>query len=127
MSPEAADRASDARRRLTAGLLLLVFAGLVAAVWAVWKPRAGTAPSPRPEASPDPRLLYEGPLQNVHPDVRYVGDSACAGCHAAKAESYARHPMGRSLAPVRDVVESVPDRPWPQPPLPRLRFALPRR
>src|SRR5262249_41239728 len=33
--------------------------------------------------------------------VAYVGDQVCAGCHAEHAESYGRHPMGRSLAPIR--------------------------
>jgi Flp pilus assembly protein TadD len=32
--------------------------------------------------------------------VNYVGDSACARCHAEIAESYRRHPMGRSLFPI---------------------------
>ncbi|HEV3117677.1 MAG TPA: tetratricopeptide repeat protein [Gemmataceae bacterium] len=46
----------------------------------------------------DPRLTYATPLKNVKPDVKYVGDSACAQCHVTKSQSYHRHPMGRSLA-----------------------------
>jgi Tfp pilus assembly protein PilF len=47
---------------------------------------------------------------NVRSGVRYVGDAACAGCHAEQAESYAHHPMGRSFAAVqpRDLAELFP-------------------
>jgi predicted CXXCH cytochrome family protein len=45
----------------------------------------------------DPRLTYPSPYLNVRPEVKYVGDAACAGCHAAHAESYHKHPMGRSF------------------------------
>jgi Flp pilus assembly protein TadD len=34
------------------------------------------------------------------PGINWVGDTACARCHAEIAESYRRHPMGHSLAPV---------------------------
>jgi hypothetical protein len=34
---------------------------------------------------------------NVARGVPYVGDSACVGCHAAAAETYARHSMARSF------------------------------
>ena len=37
---------------------------------------------------------------NTRPGVRYLGDSACIRCHADISESYRRHPMGRSLAPI---------------------------
>ncbi len=37
---------------------------------------------------------------NTLPAVRYVGDQACARCHAEIAETFARHPMGRSLGPL---------------------------
>lgn len=49
---------------------------------------------------PDPRLTYAGPYRNVRPDVKYVGDKACAGCHVEHDQSYHKHPMGRSYAPV---------------------------
>src|SRR2546426_10209436 len=49
---------------------------------------------------PDPRLDYSGPLGNVHPSVKYVGDAACAACHAELGQNYRRHPTGTSLAPV---------------------------
>jgi predicted CXXCH cytochrome family protein len=98
-----------ARRRPPRRLLTWVIAGctltaaLVVVVWAVvW--RGGAAPLPPkfpslPEPE-DPRLSYAGPFLNVRPDVHYVGDDRCADCHAKIAESYHKHPMGRSLTPI---------------------------
>jgi predicted CXXCH cytochrome family protein len=40
------------------------------------------------------------PYMNTRPDVKYVGDAACIRCHADIADTYRRHPMGRSLAPI---------------------------
>jgi tetratricopeptide (TPR) repeat protein len=53
-------------------------------------------------ASPheDPRRTYPTPYRNVRPEVQPVGDAACAECHPQQAQTYRRHPMGRSLAPV---------------------------
>jgi hypothetical protein len=53
----------------------------------------------RPEG---PRLTFTTPYRNVRPDVKYVGDAACAECHPAQAKTYREHPMGRSLAPLAD-------------------------
>ena len=50
-------------------------------------------PDPPP---PDPRLTFTTPYRNVKPGVRYVGDAACATCHADIDRTYHRHPMGRS-------------------------------
>jgi predicted CXXCH cytochrome family protein len=91
---------------LSAGLVLLVVLGVVGV-------RMARRPAPiQPEVSPaalaepsDPRLTYTGPYRNIHPDVRYVGDAQCAGCHEEIAQSYARHPMGRSLVPVADLLD----------------------
>jgi predicted CXXCH cytochrome family protein len=38
------------------------------------------------------------PFQNVRSGVRYVGDAACADCHADIAATYRNHPMGRDLS-----------------------------
>src|SRR5947209_4248935 len=88
---------------------LLLAAGLsLAAVLAIClvlslRPRKAEVLSPPPSilyplsSISDPRRTYAGPYRNIDPDVRYVGDAACAGCHKDIAESYARHPMGRSL------------------------------
>src|SRR5262249_2412801 len=54
-------------------------------------------PSAPPGSSDDPRVNYAGPYLNVHPDVKYVGDVACAKCHDKQTKSYRQHPMGRSM------------------------------
>jgi hypothetical protein len=54
-------------------------------------------------ASQDPRLSYATPFGNVRPNVKYVGDKKCAACHVSEAQTYRHHPMGRSLAPIREV------------------------
>jgi Tfp pilus assembly protein PilF len=53
---------------------------------------ARSASSLRPDA--------DSPYRNTHPGVKYVGDEACARCHREIAESFRRHPMGRSLEPI---------------------------
>ena len=53
-----------------------------------------TTPAERP-------LTANSPYRNIRAGVRYVGDEACARCHADIAEVYAHHPMGRSLTDVR--------------------------
>lgn len=44
-------------------------------------------------------LVQASPYQNVRPGVKYVDDASCAECHSDISESYAKHPMGRSLSP----------------------------
>jgi hypothetical protein len=63
----------------------------------------GPAPPPAAALPADPRAAYDGPFQNIHPDVQYVGSDACAGCHVEIAQSFRQHPMGRSLRPVADL------------------------
>jgi Tfp pilus assembly protein PilF len=82
-------------RLAIAGSLLAIVAAVAA--WAWW-PRA-TEPGP-PAASDDPRVRYAGPFLNVRPEVKYVGDTVCAECHADLAAVYARHPMGQAMAEV---------------------------
>ncbi len=50
-------------------------------------------------------LGSRSPDEQVRMEVKYVGDTACVGCHAQIADTYARHPMGRSLAPIENVPE----------------------
>jgi Flp pilus assembly protein TadD len=72
-------------------------------VWACWPKAAGprpAPPNPAPPAADDPRFSSPTPYRNVRPGVRYVGDDACAACHAEVAKTYRGHPMARSLAPV---------------------------
>jgi hypothetical protein len=71
-------------------VLFVAFALLAAAGWAAWKWW------PRPKS--DPAVVW----LNTQPGVHYVGDVACAGCHSDIAEKYRSHPMGRSLAPIKD-------------------------
>ena len=47
--------------------------------------------------------------ENARPAVNYVGDSACVRCHAEIAETYSRHPMGRSLATIGNAPRSEAD------------------
>jgi tetratricopeptide (TPR) repeat protein len=41
---------------------------------------------------------------NTQSGIKYVGDAACTRCHADIAATYRKHPMGRSLAPIAEVV-----------------------
>lgn len=43
-------------------------------------------------------------FKNTRAEVQYVGDEACASCHSSEAKSYRRHPMGRSLVPIADII-----------------------
>src|SRR5262249_55412368 len=88
-------------RGIFLGIGLVIVAGLFAA-WKWW-PRDSEPTSKSTTAVPsDPRLTYSTPFLNVRPEVKYVGDEACARCHRDQAESYHQHPMGRSLAPVQN-------------------------
>lgn len=84
---------SEALRRRPILLALLIGAAVgLGTTWVVWH-SAGD----RPEVLiPDPNAL---------PGVRYVGDAACARCHADIVATYSQHPMGRSLTPI----DSAPD------------------
>ncbi|HZT79287.1 MAG TPA: tetratricopeptide repeat protein [Gemmataceae bacterium] len=84
---------------------LFLAAGALAVLVAAWHwwPRRDTRPAePRAAAPGDPRLTFATPYRNVRPEVTYVGDTACAGCHEGQARTYRDHPMGRSLAPVAE-------------------------
>jgi Flp pilus assembly protein TadD len=83
------------RTVLGAALGVLASALLLAAGWLAWTRR-----QPVPAPADDPRLSYPTPYRNVHPDVHYVGDAACALCHTGHAATYVQHPMGRTLAPL---------------------------
>jgi Flp pilus assembly protein TadD len=85
-----------ASRRWAAVLLVLVSAACAVGVWQWRRHRTAAA------SDGDPRLTFSTPYRNVGLDVRYVGDAACTPCHADIAQTYAQHPMGRSLAPVAD-------------------------
>lgn len=79
--------------------------GLLAlAAWAWWPAADPPGPDPEPDPAPvvDLRRTFDTPFQNVRPDVKYVGDAACVGCHQELADSFKQHPMGRVLAPVAE-------------------------
>src|SRR5687768_11320223 len=88
---------SPRTRRLALASGLLVVAALCVVLWA----RRDSAPGGSMLiADGDPRLTFDTPYLNVRPEVKYVGDAACAGCHAEHTRTYHQHPMGRSFAPV---------------------------
>src|SRR5262245_13711369 len=84
--------------RQSKGPLIWLFLGgglAIAAIgYALWRQNQPATP---PEPGSDPRLNYSGPYLNVHPDVKYVGDAACASCHEKQSKSFRQHPMGRSM------------------------------
>jgi Flp pilus assembly protein TadD len=67
--------------------LVLVLSGVILTLW--------TARDADNRPAGD-RSLY----LNTRAAVKYVGDAACVRCHSEIAESFRRHPMGRSLAPI---------------------------
>jgi predicted CXXCH cytochrome family protein len=97
--------AEPSRRWVGPLLVLLVF--VVPGVLVIWRPWRKPDPQPEPQpvqkpvrSRPDPRLTFATPYKNVRPEVKYVGDATCAGCHSRHSTTYSQHPMGRSLAPV---------------------------
>jgi hypothetical protein len=88
---------------LAAGLVLLLGLAIAVIFRSFTLPARTTAPASADAT--DPRRVYDGPYRNIHPDVRYVGDASCAGCHQDIARSYAHHPMGRSLVPVESLID----------------------
>ena len=79
--------------RLLVALLAVAAAAAAVVSWRVGPSPARRAVRPLGVASPDGR---------ARPGVAYVGDAACARCHADVAADYRRHPMGRSLAPIAE-------------------------
>src|SRR4051812_20134738 len=67
-----------------------------AAILSVWAWRS----SRRAAVARSRGVALDTRYRNARPGVKFVGDAACARCHAEIAESYRRHPMGRSLSPI---------------------------
>jgi hypothetical protein len=83
-------------------LLAACLLAVAAAVFLWWRGRAVRLASTTETASASAQPWSDSPYASVRPEVRYVGDQACAECHPGEAESFRRHPMGRSLRPIRD-------------------------
>lgn len=112
-TPAAAPRPSGRPgRALPIAVGFVVLAVLAAVIyWIYFLPEAEAPPNAAPaEASfpPDPRLSYAGPFRNVRPGMGYVGDGRCADCHGEIAETYRRHPMGRSTVPKAQFAGHLP-------------------
>ncbi|MBO0699080.1 MAG: hypothetical protein J2P46_11855, partial [Zavarzinella sp.] len=88
---------------------LIVWTALVLGVVALALVVYYVGPRHKGEGEPDsdPRRTFPTPFRNVRPEVQYVGDAVCAGCHADLSASYHEHPMGRSLAPAAVAPVSV--------------------
>jgi hypothetical protein len=86
-----------------AGLVLLAAAGAVALLILRDQEQEPTIIRRSAAIPPDPRLLYSGPFQNIHPGVAYVGNEKCAECHFRISRTYAKHPMGRALIPIAEL------------------------
>jgi Flp pilus assembly protein TadD len=97
-------RSGRVRCGLLIGAAALLAFGLGAVAWR-WRD-LHESPIPPPTGipeSPNPQLTYHGVYQNIHPDVPYVGDAVCAGCHKAIARTYKASGMGQSMRPVAEV------------------------
>ncbi len=110
--PPPLDRRRALRQAVLGGAVAvgLVVLGIGLTGW--WAGRREMAdPSERPE-TPDPRLTYATDYLNVRPDVKYVGDKACAACHEGECSSYEHHPMRRTLQPLAqaDAIEALDTR-----------------
>jgi hypothetical protein len=65
------------------------------------------SPNPNPktmDSVPDPRLAYDGPFRNIHPDIKEVGNQLCFTCHSDICQKYQHHSMGKSLRPIAKLV-----------------------
>jgi predicted CXXCH cytochrome family protein len=77
----------------------LAIAAAVASVWGFWALREPWGPDPN-KTKIDIRSLHSSssPYKNTGAGVAFVGDEACARCHAEITQAYRQHPMGRSAA-----------------------------
>ena len=105
-------KASARQKLLAFSLVLAAGSGLLLLGYRYFGPHAdeiekGDRPTAvsQLESKRSPAELRRAAFLNVRPEVKYVGDEACGKCHAAIAETYRRHPMGNSIAPIK---ESLP-------------------
>jgi hypothetical protein len=81
-----------ARKRRALGLVAVVGVLAASGAWAAWEWLRPPSPFRAPA------VTIATPYKNARPGVAYVGDAACARCHAEIVASFRRHPMGRSMA-----------------------------
>jgi Cytochrome c554 and c-prime len=83
-------------------IFVLAVAFLVLAAGVVWTLCQVLRATDTRSTIHEPRtaLRPRTPWKNVQPHVQYVGDAVCARCHAEIADTFRRHPMGRSLGSV---------------------------
>ncbi len=90
-------RSNSPRRWVLASLFVLL---AVAYLWG-WPWRRGNPrPSLRHGRAPALAPIPSSPYRNTGPGVAYLGDEACARCHAEIARTYREHPMGQSMSTV---------------------------
>ena len=110
-TPNAPRPVSARSRAKTYRLALVVLALLICVGILAWKVLAilfgnhESEPAVSKGTWEDPRATYQGPIQNIHPDIQYVGTKACIKCHSGLAEVYSQTPMGRSLIPMPALAE----------------------
>ena len=79
--------------------------------WVARDRRAGRRRLRGRNAAPEVEVVapaaVKSPFLNLEAAVAYVGDQACAVCHADLAASFAQHPMARSMTPVGSVFPGV--------------------
>jgi Cytochrome c554 and c-prime len=94
------DHVGTTNSRSRAPIFALTASMLVLALVVVWTFRQARTVAESRSASHElhPEARTSSPWKNTRPDVKYVGDSTCARCHADIALAFSRHPMGRSLA-----------------------------
>lgn len=108
--PEAVSPAQERPSKIPKALRIgVILAALLAVTAILCRVGLGLRDKPAPPSASapdilvDPRLSYEGPYRNIHPDVGYVGDASCLSCHSKETASFREHPMGRSLLPIAQV------------------------
>ena len=104
--PKPAPRGAHWRLGLLVFMVLIVFAlGLIFLASRARFPYPAQPQPNQPTARNSPRNTPEIAFRNTGPEVKYVGDESCAGCHPTQAATYRHHPMGQALAPIAAVAE----------------------
>lgn len=95
------NRQSTSAEKMSGRLVVaaVVIGALATVVW--WLTRAPVTPRVIDEVA---QARARSSYLNVAAGINYIGDSACVQCHPLHGDSFAEHPMGRSLFPI----ESAP-------------------